>query len=66
MQQASQAHRFRLQIKTLAIKELRQILRDKSLLFLLFAILLLLKEKDTFKFVIKLLNLNSSETVVAW
>ena len=36
MQQASRAHRFRLQIKTLAIKELRQILRDKSLLFLLF------------------------------
>jgi ABC-2 type transport system permease protein len=32
----SRARNFRLQIKTLAIKELRQIMRDKSLIFLLF------------------------------
>jgi ABC-2 type transport system permease protein len=36
MQPASRTQKFRLQIKTLAIKELRQIMRDKSLIFLLF------------------------------
>jgi ABC-2 type transport system permease protein len=36
MDAQSPAQQFRLQIKTLAIKELRQIMRDKSLIFLLF------------------------------